>query len=39
MTLVGTLNPGNTYVVAHSSADPAILAIADITNNSIINFN
>jgi predicted extracellular nuclease len=32
--LSGTLAPGDVYVIAHSSADPAILAQADLTNGS-----
>jgi hypothetical protein len=39
MNLSGTLAAGDTYVIAHASADTAILAVADITNNSVINFN
>lgn len=39
MIPVGVLNPWDVYVIAHASADPAILAIANTTNNSVINFN
>jgi len=39
VTLSGTLVPGDTYVIANSGADPAILAVADLINNSVINFN
>ena len=38
LTLVGTLQNGNTYVVANSSADPAILSVAD-TVHGTCNFN
>lgn len=37
--LTGTLNNGDVYVLANSQAAAGILAIADITNNSVINFN
>jgi predicted extracellular nuclease len=40
MTLAAVVLPsGGTYVIAHPSADPAILAVADETNGSAINFN
>ncbi len=39
VTLSGTLAAGDTYVIAHGSADLQILAIADLTNSSVINFN
>jgi hypothetical protein len=35
----GTLAAGDTYVVAHGSAAAAILALADITSSSVINYN
>ncbi|MCA9955686.1 MAG: lamin tail domain-containing protein, partial [Anaerolineales bacterium] len=38
-TLSGTLADGDVYVLAHASADAAILAVADVTNSSVINFN
>ncbi len=37
--LSGTLADGDVFVAAHSSADAAILAVADMTNGSVINFN
>ncbi|HEY53522.1 MAG TPA: hypothetical protein G4N94_08705, partial [Caldilineae bacterium] len=39
MVLSGTLAHGDVYVVAHGNADAAILAEADATNSSVINFN
>ncbi|NLI56615.1 hypothetical protein GX420_06525, partial [bacterium] len=39
VTLSGTLAAGDTYIIAHGSADPAILAIADLISSSVINFN
>ncbi|MUK89431.1 endonuclease [Ornithinibacillus sp. L9] len=39
LTLDGVLEHGDVFVMAHSSADPAILEVADLTNGSIINFN
>jgi len=38
LDLSGTLAGGDVYVVAHSSADAAILAVADITSG-VVNFN
>ena len=38
-SLSGTIADGDVYVLAHTSADPAILAEADVTNSSVINFN
>ena len=35
----GRIADGDVYVLAHPSADAAILAEADITNGSVINFN
>jgi len=35
----GILAAGDTYVVAHGSAAAAILALADITSSSVINYN
>ncbi len=37
--LSGTLNDGEVYVIANASADPYILGFANITNNSLCNFN
>jgi len=39
MSLSGSLADGNVFVIAHGSADPIILAEADVTNSSVINFN
>ena len=39
LALTGTIASGDVYVLANSGADAAILAEADITNNSVINFN
>ena len=39
VTLSGTLADGDVFVMAHPSADPAILAVADATNGGVINFN
>lgn len=39
LNLSGTLEHGDVYVLAHGSADSAILSIADVTNNTVINFN
>jgi len=39
MTLSGSLAEGDVVVLAHSSADPVILAQSDIQNSSVINFN
>jgi hypothetical protein len=46
LLLTGTLAAGDTYVIAHASAAPAILAVADLTNaadylapDAVINFN
>lgn len=38
-SLSGALADGDVFVAAHSSADAAILAVADMTNGSVINFN
>jgi predicted extracellular nuclease len=37
--LSGTLADGDVFVIAHPSADAAILAVADATNGSVVNFN
>ncbi|WP_047983070.1 5'-nucleotidase C-terminal domain-containing protein [Ornithinibacillus californiensis] len=39
LDLTGTLEHGDVLVLAHASASTAILDVADITNNSVINFN
>ncbi len=39
VTLSGTLAPGAVFVVAHPSADAAILAVAGLTDGGVINFN
>ncbi len=37
--LSGTIADGDVFVAAHASADPAILAVADVTSSAVINFN
>ena len=39
ITLTGTLASGDVFVLAHGRADPTILAVADMTNSYVINFN
>ncbi len=39
LSLSGTIADGDVLVLANSQADPAILAEADVQNNSVINFN
>jgi len=39
LNLSGTLAPGDVYVLAHGRASSAILAVADVTNDFVINFN
>ena len=39
LALTGTIADGDVYVLANSNANGAILAVADITNNRVINFN
>jgi predicted extracellular nuclease len=39
MTLSGTLANADVYVLAHPSAAAAIIAVADATNGSVINWN
>jgi len=39
MPLSGSLADGDVYVIAHASADAAILAVADSINSAVINFN
>ena len=38
-TLSGTLNDGDVYVIANTSADPSILSEADLMESAIANFN
>jgi len=38
-TLSGTLNDGDVYVIANTSADPNIFSEADLTESAITNFN
>jgi predicted extracellular nuclease len=39
LVLSGIITDGDVYVLAHPSADPAILAQADETSGAVINFN
>ncbi|HSK88403.1 MAG TPA: ExeM/NucH family extracellular endonuclease, partial [Anaerolineales bacterium] len=39
VALSGTLADGDVFVMAHGSAAAAILAVADLTNSSVVNFN
>jgi predicted extracellular nuclease len=39
VALEGTIAAGDVFVVAHASADPAILGVTDLINSSVINFN
>ncbi|ASK61493.1 endonuclease [Virgibacillus phasianinus] len=39
VTLSGTLQHGEVFVIAHKNADPAILAEADLQDSSVVNFN
>jgi len=39
MTLSGSVNDGDVFVLAHGSAAQDILDAADVTNSSVINFN
>ncbi|GGA77606.1 5'-nucleotidase C-terminal domain-containing protein [Ornithinibacillus halotolerans] len=39
LTLSGVLPHGDVFVLAHASAHEDILALADVTNNAVINFN
>ena len=39
VALSGTLADGDVFVLAHASADPAILAVTDLQNSTVINFN
>jgi predicted extracellular nuclease len=39
VTLSGTLADGDVFVMANPSAQPEILAVADLTSGSVVNFN
>jgi predicted extracellular nuclease len=39
VALSGSIASGDVFVMAHASADPAILAVADVTNSTVINWN
>jgi len=39
LNLVGTIAPGATFILVHGNASPTLLALADVTNNFVINFN
>ncbi len=39
VTLTGSLDDGETYILANASAIPAILAVTDLVSSSVINFN
>jgi predicted extracellular nuclease len=39
ITLSGSLAAGDVLVLVHGSAAPALLALADVVNNTVINFN
>ncbi|MTI31114.1 endonuclease [Xanthovirga aplysinae] len=39
LALSGTLTDGEVYVLAHGNADAAILDVANVLNESVINFN
>lgn len=39
ITLAGTLDPGAVHVIAHGSADPLILSVADTVSSAVMNFN
>lgn len=39
VTLSGNLNPGEVFVIAHTSADAAIQAVADALDGGLANFN
>ncbi|MEO1145804.1 MAG: ExeM/NucH family extracellular endonuclease [Cyanobacteria bacterium J06638_22] len=39
LTLTGAIAAGDVFVLSNPSADPAILAEADVQNGSVINFN
>jgi len=39
LALTGTIADGDVFVMAHASADGAILAVADLISSAVINFN
>lgn len=39
VALSGSLADGDVFVMAHPSADPAILAVADLISGSVVNYN
>ncbi|MFA7195694.1 MAG: endonuclease, partial [Candidatus Neomarinimicrobiota bacterium] len=39
ITLSGALSNKKVFVIAHPSANASILAVADMTNNTVVNFN
>lgn len=39
LSLTGTIASEDVFVIANSQADPAILAVQDLLNNTVINFN
>jgi predicted extracellular nuclease len=39
VTLTGTLDDGDVFVVSHASADAAILAVTDLVSSAVANFN
>ena len=39
VALSGNIADGDVFVLAHASADPAVLAVADVTDSNVINFN
>ena len=39
VSLSGVVAAGDVYVMAHPSADPAIQAVTDLTDGSVVNFN
>ena len=39
LALTGTVADGDVFLLAHGSADAAILAVADVTSSTVINFN
>jgi Lamin Tail Domain/RTX calcium-binding nonapeptide repeat (4 copies) len=39
LNLVGSIAPGETFILTHGSANPTLLNQTDVTNNFVINFN
>jgi Lamin Tail Domain/RTX calcium-binding nonapeptide repeat (4 copies) len=39
LNLVGSIEPGETFILTHGSANQTLLNQADVTNNFVINFN